>query len=88
MRAEDILPDTVNEGLVNGMTVRKGSVGAFLANARILSDPAATAEDRATAERDIADGLPGLRALGLFDVLQIRDERLRAFVAAHTSSAI
>ncbi len=80
MRAEEFLPDDINQGLINGVTVRKGSVGAFLANAKILADPASSAEARATAERDIRDGLPALRALGLFDVLQIRDERLRALV--------
>ena len=83
MRAEDILPDDVNESLMNGVHVRKGSVGAFLANARVLLDPASTAEDRAIAERDIVDGLPALRALGLFDVVQIRDERLQLLVEAH-----
>ena len=80
MRAEDLLPDDVNQGQFNGVTVRKGSVGAFLVNARVLSDPAASAESRATAERDILEALPALRAIGLFDVLQVRDERLRALV--------
>ena len=76
MRAEELLPDDVNQGEINGVTVRKGSVGAFLANARTLTDPAA--EARAIAEHDLAALLPALRALGLFEVLQIRDERLRA----------
>jgi hypothetical protein len=80
MRAEDLLPDDVNQGQFNGVTVRKGSVGAFLVNARVLSDPAASAESRATAERDILEALPALRAIGLFDVLQVRDERLRVLV--------
>jgi hypothetical protein len=80
MRAEDLLPDNVNQGQFNGVTVRKGSVGAFLVNARVLSDPAASAESRATAERDILEALPALRAIGLFDVLQVRDERLRVLV--------
>jgi hypothetical protein len=80
MRAEDLLPDDVNHGQFNGVTVRKGSVGAFLVNARVLSDPAASAESRAAAERDILSALPALRAIGLFDVLQVRDERLRALV--------
>jgi hypothetical protein len=80
MRAEDLLPDDVNQGQFNGVTVRKGSVGAFLVNARVLSDPAASAESRAAAERDILAALPALRAIGLFDVLQVRDERLRALV--------
>jgi hypothetical protein len=40
------------------------------------------AEDRATAERDIPDVVPAWRVLGLFEVLQVRDEWLRAPVEA------
>jgi len=83
MRATDILPDDVNEREFGGMTVRKGSVGAFLVNARILTNAAASAETRSAAERDIIELLPALRALGLFDVFEVRDEKLRAFVNAH-----
>ena len=83
MRAQDVLPDDVNQSSFNGVTVRKGSVGAFLANARILADPAASTAERAAAERDIIKILPALRALGLFEVLEIRDKELRAFVVAH-----
>ena len=73
-------PMTSNQGQFNGVTVRKGSVGAFLVNARVLSDPGASAESRATAERDILEALAVLRAIGLFDVFQIPDERLRTLV--------
>ncbi|KRE90077.1 preprotein translocase subunit SecD [Frateuria sp. Soil773] len=83
MRAEELLPDDVNQGDFNGVTVRKGSVGAFLSNARVLADPASSPEARATAERDIVDLLPALRALGLFDAFAIRDDALRSFVESH-----
>jgi hypothetical protein len=83
MRASDVLPDDVNQGEFDGVQVRKGSVGAFLANARILLDPAASTELRSTAEHDLLELLPALRAIGLFEVLQIRDERLRALVERH-----
>jgi hypothetical protein len=83
MRPEEVLPDDVNRGEINGVSIRKGSVGAFLANARVLADPAASAQDRSTAERDLIALLPALRALGLFDVLAIRDEKLRALVDRH-----
>jgi len=83
MRPEEILPDNVNQAEIKGVVVRKGSVGAFLANARILADPAASAEDRAIAERDIVAMVPALRALGLFDVLSIRDDKLRVLVERH-----
>jgi UDP-N-acetylmuramoylalanine-D-glutamate ligase len=50
---------------------------------RILTNAAASAETRSAAERDIIELLPALRALGLFDVFEVRDEKLRAFVNAH-----
>ncbi|WP_408950958.1 hypothetical protein [Lysobacter sp. Hz 25] len=81
MRAEDMLPDHLDHTRIDGVLVRKGSVGAFLANARVWSDGEADAEARAQAERHIVEALPALRALGLFEVLEIRDPGLRAFVA-------
>ena len=81
MRAEDVLPDQQNEGQFNGVTVRKGTVGAFLANARLWLDAATGSAERDSAERDILDALPALHALGLFDIVQVRDARLRELVS-------
>lgn len=83
MRAEDILPDGVDHIEIAGVNARKGSVAAFLASARVFSDVAAAPADRATAQQHIVDLLPTLRALGLFDVLAIRDPVLQAFVDQH-----
>jgi len=83
MRAEDILPEHMNQDHFNGVAVRKGTVGAFLANARTWIDPAASSSDRLTAERDIIEALPALRALGLFNILDVRNEALRTFVASN-----
>ena len=80
MRAEDILPDHANQGVFDGVTIRKGTVAAFLANARTWLDAATAPTERAAAERDMRDALPALRALGLFEVLAPGDARLRAFV--------
>ena len=87
MRAEDVLPDHVNQADVDGVTVRKGTVAAFLHNARCWSDPLGTPELRAAAQRDIGDALPALRALGLFDVLDIRDPALREWIAARIQAS-
>ncbi|WP_300757929.1 hypothetical protein [Janthinobacterium sp.] len=81
MRAEDLLPDEQNQGQFNGLTVRKGTVGAFLVNARAWLDPASSADQRKDAERDIVEALPALHALGLFDLLQVRDANLRELVS-------
>lgn len=76
MRAEDLLPDHLDQGQFNGVTVRKGTVGAFLANARTWCDPAIAGEQRLLAEQDMLQALPALKALGLFEVLQVRDPEL------------
>lgn len=81
MRAEDVLPDQQNQGQFNGVTVRKGTVGAFLANARLWMDETSSDTERNSAERDILDALPALHALGLFDILQVRDAALRELVS-------
>ncbi|WP_186113439.1 hypothetical protein [Burkholderia gladioli] len=83
MRAEQLLPDEQNETKLAGVTVRKGTVGAFLANARALGTPDASGAQRAEARADILAALPALRALGLFEVLEIRDPALRAWVEAN-----
>jgi hypothetical protein len=82
MRAQDVLPDGVNEVEINGCTVRKGSVAAFLANAAIWVSADAGEQARATAEQDIEAAVPALVAVGLFEVMEIRHPRLRAFVEA------
>ncbi|MFT4268509.1 MAG: hypothetical protein QM586_15025 [Xenophilus sp.] len=83
MRAEDILPEGHNQvRLPDGTLARKGTVAAFLANARVWCDPLAGAAQRRDAERDMCDALPALRALGLFEVLSIRDAALRQWVEA------
>lgn len=80
MRAEDILPDEQNLIERNGVLIRKGSVGAFLANARIWCAADTVPAQRKAAERDILDALPGLRALGLFEVFSVRDAELRRLI--------
>ena len=82
MRAEQILPDHVDQVDVNGTTIRKGTVAAFLANARIFTDQNAGDESRTRAEADIIAALPALRAIGLFDVFEIRDIALRKWIDA------
>jgi len=83
MHAADILPDDINNVTLNGISVRKGTVGAFLANARVWVDPLTPTNERTAAENDIVDALPALRSLGLFDLLEIRDAGLRALVDSH-----
>ncbi|ATA55665.1 MULTISPECIES: hypothetical protein [Variovorax] len=83
MKAQDIIPDGQDFTVIDGHTVRKGSVGAFLANARVLEDANATADERRVARDDLAALIPTLDALGLFDVFELRSPALRDEVARH-----
>ncbi|BFG79633.1 hypothetical protein PTKU46_76660 [Paraburkholderia terrae] len=80
MRAEQLLPDHADHIDVRGTTIRKGTVAAFLANARVWSDTHASETARAQAAADIVDALPALHATRLFEVLEIRDPVLRAWI--------
>lgn len=80
MQASDILPDDRNQIEIGGVAVRKGTVGAFLANARTACDAHASRPAREQARRDILRALPALRALGLFEVVQVRDPALREWL--------
>jgi hypothetical protein len=80
MKAEHILPDGINQVDLGGATIRKGTVGAFLFNARVWCDTNSSDSARAEAAADIVDALPALRAIGLFDALEIRDTALRGWI--------
>ncbi|RZL59077.1 MAG: hypothetical protein EOP65_04210 [Sphingomonas sp.] len=80
MRAEDILPGDASHIERGGMTLRKGTVAAFLANAAIWLDPAAEPADVAAAEAAMIEARPALEALALFDILAPRDPRLGALM--------
>ncbi len=86
MKAQDVLPDGEDFTTINGRALRKGSVAAFLANARILEDAGTSPADRQAAEDDFASLIPTLDALGLFDVFELRSPFLRAEVARHRAA--
>lgn len=82
---QDILPDGVEQTELAGITFRMGTIAAFVANARLWSNPATEASARAKIEQAMIQALPALRVLGVLDVFVPRDERLKALVEAHES---
>ncbi|KDP83609.1 MULTISPECIES: hypothetical protein [Cupriavidus] len=80
MKPDALLPDGVDVVEVNGVTVRKGSVGAFLISWRVMNDPGEDAGRRAAAREDLVGLLPGLRAMGVFDVFAARDPGLAVLI--------
>jgi hypothetical protein len=83
MHSSELLPDDINSININGVKVRKGTVGAFLVNASAWLSPDVDLTAKAMIEKDIIDALPGLQVLGLFDLLTINDVGLRTLVQEH-----
>lgn len=81
-RPEDVLADGVDHADIDGVPARKGTVAAFRSNARRWAEPDITAPERALLTGAIAEAVPALRALGLFEVLEVRDPALRALIDA------
>ncbi|MGM3277238.1 hypothetical protein [Ralstonia sp. 24A2] len=80
MRPEDVLPDANSYADFDGLTIRKGTVAAFLANAQAWLDPKTDTAERAEVERLLLEAVPALQKLGVFAVLEIRDVGLRRLV--------
>jgi hypothetical protein len=80
MRAEELLPDHINSGEFNGITVRKGTVGAFLINAKTLQNATISPGEREQVLAEMRDAVPALQALGLLDVFEAREPALRSFI--------
>lgn len=81
IRPEDMLEDGQDVRVINGVSVRKGTLGAFIGNARRLDAyPVGSAE-----RTEITDQLrllaPAVRALGLLEVFEPRGEELRRILA-------
>jgi hypothetical protein len=78
VRPEDVLPDEVNVGVMSGgVRVRKGTVGAFVANATNLADlePGSSGYDLVVAQ--LRALMPALIAVGIFEVFELRSVELR-----------
>jgi len=87
MRATEVIPDHINEATIDGVIIRKGTVAAFLINARTINDPHSTLDDRQSAFHDIEEAIPALNALGLFEILEVRSPQIRSFVDQRMSGS-
>lgn len=67
IRPEDILSEAENYKIIDGIKVRKGTVGAALKNASILSSPLANTDEKVTAKNAITELAPVLVVLGMHE---------------------
>ena len=79
-KPEDILPEDVNQANLEGIHIRKGTVAAFLQNAKLWQDPNTAKEEKAKLFEAIKETLPALQLLGMFEVFQFQNKTLRALI--------
>ncbi len=65
VKQEDILSDSENTTNLNGLTIRKGSIAAFLKNIDILENPKTTEQQMAKVIDAIKELVPAVVAAGL-----------------------
>ena len=80
IRPEDVLADGVEATTIGGLDVRKGTVAAFVANAKKLALLAPDDVGREPLERQIRALAPALRAVGLLDVFAPRSPDITAIL--------
>lgn len=80
IRPEDVLADGVEATRVDGLDVRKGTVAAFVANAKKLALVERDDVSREPLERQLRALAPALRAVGLLDVFAPRSADIAAIL--------
>lgn len=78
VKPEDVLAEEVNTVTVEGIQVRKGTVGAVIANARIVSSPYATELEKAEAKNMIRMLAPAILAIGLHHHVTWKNPEIQA----------
>ncbi len=82
VRPEDVLPDDQDSADFGGIELRKGTVAAFVQNAKLLdaAPEGSPAADELVAALSAA--VPQLRAIGVLDVFAPVSPRVRSVIEA------
>lgn len=80
IKPEDILPDAQNTATFGGLTLRKGTVAAALANVEILASADATESEKLDAKNMLEELAPALAALGLNKHLVWRNSEIQTII--------
>ncbi len=76
-----MLPDDADDASFAGVTARKGTVAAFVANAKLLDDLPAGSPEREAVLAQLRALAPVLRAVGVLDVFTPRSPEVAVLVA-------
>ena len=77
---EDVLPDGAERASFDGVVIRKGTVAAFVANARALANAEPGSEPHRALIAALTSLAPQLAAIGLFEVFEPRDPQIADLV--------
>jgi adenylate cyclase class IV len=83
MKPEDILKENENFVTIQGQEIRKGSIGAFMENCKIINQDNQSSEEYKTAIEDIKEQAGLLKKIGLFDIFEIKSSRLREIIGVN-----
>jgi hypothetical protein len=86
IRPEDVLSDQADTASFGDTTARKGTVAAFVANAKLIDELAEGSPERDVVLEQLRRLLPGLRAVGVLDVFAPRSATITALVEEDTNS--
>ena len=82
VRPEDVLPDDQDSADFGGLALRKGTVAAFVQNAKLLDATADGTPEAGDLTAALAAAVPQLRAIGALDVFAPVSPRVRAIIDA------
>ena len=77
---QDVLADGQEYAEFEGVSVRKGSVAAFIGNVRALAEVEPSGPRWTEIVEQMRELKPALIRIGVLDVFEIRDPQLRALV--------
>jgi hypothetical protein len=80
IRPEDVLPDADSSTTFGGIDVRKGTIAAFVVNAKQLDELDADDPRRTAVEAQLRALAPALRAVGVLDVFVPRSAEVSALL--------
>lgn len=80
MKAEQFLKDDEQEKVLNGTTIRKGTVGTLIANLKIIESQPQSSADYQTALNDAKEQYQTLRSTGLLDYIDLTNPQHRALL--------
>lgn len=80
IRPEDVLADSDSTTTFGGIDVRKGTIAAFVVNAKRLADLNSADPRRPAVEAQLRALAPALRAVGVLDVFVPRSAEVSALL--------